>query len=377
LHICYICCEYPPAPHGGIGSFTQVLARALVKRGHRVTVLGMYPDQYAGTDIDQGVNIIRVSRRGFPMLRFFTNRSKFGEALLKLNAVHPVDIVEGGEMDIALLSSSTPGISVLRMHGGPTFFGAGGRIQRWKEKWAFHIADELCAVSHCVADGTRRMLRLGTRHVEVIHNPIETRLFAPPLDDLTEQEGLVVFAGTISERKGIRQLIHAMPRIVAAVPDARLEVFGGEEIDPPPKVSLKADLIRWMPPEVASHVEWKGRVARSELPLAIRRASVCVYPSHIEAMPIAWLEGLAAGKAVVASRTGPGPEIIDDGTTGLLCDPNDPNSIAEAVIRLLKDPAFRRQLGLTARRIVQERYELDAIVDQNEMYYRKLMEQPG
>jgi len=127
-----------------------------------------------------------------------------------------------------------------------------------------------------------------------------------------------------------------------------------------------------MPAEVAAHVEWKGRVERTVLPRAIRRASICVYPSHIEAMPIAWLEGLAAGKAVVASQTGPGPEIIDDGITGLLCNPHDPDSIASAILRLLKDPELRRRLGAAAREMAMERYSLEKIVDRNLEYYAKI-----
>ena len=128
-----------------------------------------------------------------------------------------------------------------------------------------------------------------------------------------------------------------------------------------------------MPPSVASRVTWKGRVARSTLPDALRRASVCVYPSHIEAMPIGWLEGLATGKAVVASKTGPGPEIIDDGVTGLLCDPADPASIADKVIRLLKDSAERRRLGAAARKLCVERYSLPALTERNIRYYESLL----
>jgi glycosyltransferase involved in cell wall biosynthesis len=90
-------------------------------------------------------------------------------------------------------------------------------------------------------------------------------------------------------------------------------------------------------------------------------------------MPIGWLEALATGKAVVASKTGPGPEIIDDGATGLLCDPHDPDSIAQRVIRLLKNPEERRRLGRAARKLVLDRYSLQPLVDRNIAYYEKLL----
>jgi glycosyltransferase involved in cell wall biosynthesis len=166
--------------------------------------------------------------------------------------------------------------------------------------------------------------------------------------------------------------MEAMPAILAAVPGARLEVYGGETI-PEPSIPLAKVLNDALPPEIASHVAWKGRVPRASLPDALRRASVCVYPSHIEAMPIGWLEGLATGKAVVASETGPGPEIIDDGVNGLLCNPADPASIAEKVIRLLKDPAERRRLGAAARTLCEERYSLPTLVDRNLEYYQRLL----
>ena len=218
------------------------------------------------------------------------------------------------------------------------------------------------------------MLRLGPVPIEVIYNPIDTEEFTP--DSSAEEEGLIVFAGTITPRKGICELIRAMPRILAEVPHARLEVYGGEAIDPPPSSPLRDTLIASMTPEIARRVEWKGRVPRSVLPAAIRRASVCVYPSHIEAMPIAWIEALSAGKAVVASETGPGPELIDNGVTGLLCNPRDPDSIAEKVIRLLTDAPLRRQLGAAARCSAIERYALPRIVDRNLEFYRSLIESP-
>ena len=277
-------------------------------------------------------------------------------------------------MALARVGSSAPAIRVLRMHGGPAFFGISDRVQLRAERRSFRIAGELCAVSHCVAAGTRSLLNLGDRHVEVIPNPVNVDEFSPGPTGSSGEDGLIVFTGSVIERKGIRELIGAMPRIVAAVPQARLEIYGGEPVDDPPRVSLAKSLQASLPAEVAARVEWKGRVGRALLPGALRRASVCVYPSHIEAMPIGWLEGLATGKAVVASQTGPGPEVIDDEVTGLLCNPHDPNSIAEKVIRLLKDPAARSRLGNAARKVALERYALPGLVDRNIAYYERLME---
>jgi glycosyltransferase involved in cell wall biosynthesis len=360
LHICFACSEYPPAPHGGIGSFIQTLGRELVRSGHQVSVIGAYGygPHLEGETSDGGVRVIRVPSRGLPLLRILPNRFRHRQAFTDLHRQSPIDIVEGSEVAFARAGGPLPGLKLLRLHGGPAFFGIRDRRQVTLERWSFGIADEICAVSRCVAEGTRSIFELGNRHIEVIPNPVNVDEFYPPADG-SEEEGLIVFTGTIIERKGIRQLVEAMPAIVAAVPSAHLEVYGGESV-PEPSVPLAKILSDSLSPDIASRVVWKGRVARDILPGALRRASVCVYPSHMEAMPIGWLEGLATGKAVVASETGPGPEIIEDGVTGLLCDPREPSSIAGAVIRLLKNRDERVRLFAAARKLCVEKYTMPA-----------------
>jgi glycosyltransferase involved in cell wall biosynthesis len=373
MHICFACTEYPPAPHGGIGSFVQTLGRELVKRGHYVSVIGIYGygPPLEGEEDDRGVRVIRVPGRGVPILRMIPNRLRHRKAFIDTHRERPIDIVEGSESAFARIGGGLPGLKLLRLHGGPAFFEVPDARQLRAERRSFRLTDEICAVSHCVAEGTRRLLNLGDRHIEVIPNPVDVEEFAPPPDG-SEEEGLIVFTGTVTERKGIRELIEAMPAIVAAVPAARLEVYGGEAV-PEPAVPFAKVLADSLPPHIAGRVAWKGRVTRGVLPDALRRASVCAYPSHKEAMPIGWLEGLATGKAVVASRTGPGPEIIDDGVTGLLCDPSSPASIAEKIVFLLKNSDERRRLGAAARKVCVERYSLPALVERNIEYYGRLL----
>jgi glycosyltransferase involved in cell wall biosynthesis len=94
----------------------------------------------------------------------------------------------------------------------------------------------------------------------------------------------------------------------------------------------------------------------------------------MEALPVAWLEALAMGKAVVASQTGPGPEIIDDDFSGLLCDPHDPHSVAEQVIRALNDADLRRRLGEQGRRRAIEQFSAEVLVRRNEAFYQRLVQ---
>lgn len=339
-----------------------------------MTVAGGYKEIDSAESNDQGVRVLRFAFGRLGPLRLLTNRMTMRALLLRIHAEHPIDIFEGGEVDLSLIWRGLPGRKVLRMHGGPTVFAPDGKPKlaaSLAERWSFHAADKLVAVSRFVAEATRRMLRLGDREITVIPNPVEIDLFRPAAES-EEEPARIVFSGTVTQRKGIRELIAAMPRILREVPSARLAVYGGDAIGGAAKPLMEA-LKASVPVEVARHIEWNGRVPRSELPAALRRASVCVYPSHMEAMPIAWLEGMACGKAVVASSSGPGPELIDDGVTGLLCDPRDPDSIAQKITLALKDADLRRRLGTAAREAAVERYSLAPLVERNVAYYRSIL----
>ena len=67
MKICFVCSEYPPGSHGGIGTFTQTLSRALVKKGHYVRVVGIYSHNYSAPnyEVDNGVQVLRIRQPSF------------------------------------------------------------------------------------------------------------------------------------------------------------------------------------------------------------------------------------------------------------------------------------------------------------------------
>jgi len=375
MHICFLCHEYPPGRHGGVGSFTQTLGRALAARGHEVTVVGPYRISGDIREDDEGVSVVRLANSRIPKTGFIVNGWRLRRELKAINRASPIDVIEGPENSLALLSKSLPAVKVIRMHGGHHFLSVmldkSPRAWRsWIEKRSFARADYLCAVSKYVAETTRSLLKLGNRPIEILPNPVDTARFRP-MPEVSEERGLIVFVGTVCEMKGVRQLVQAMPRIVAAVPYARLWICGRDWHDPRTGESFVSRLRSMIPSDMEDHIEFKGMIDHSRIPAIIASAEVAIYPSHMEAMPLAWLEGLAMGKAIVASKSGPGPEVLEDGVSGLLCDPHDPASIAEKVVVLLKDANLRRRMGERARSRAVELFSVDKLVDRNEEFYAR------
>lgn len=101
---------------------------------------------------------------------------------------------------------------------------------------------------------------------------------------------------------------------------------------------------------------------RSDVPELLEAADVLVSTSDFEGSPLAVMEYMAAGKAIVATRVGGVPDLIADGVHGLLVEPRDPPAFANAVTSLLEDPARARSLGSAAKLRQREEFTLDAMV---------------
>ena len=348
-------------------------------RGHKVSCIGVYPSRSDSEDNDLGVHVVRLANTRMRGTGFIANSRRVRDTLQRIHCETPIDIVEGQEAALFPVPASFPAAKIARLHGGHHFFSValGTQPQRWRgwiEKKSLAHADFLCAVSRYVADETRKLLPLGDKSITILFNPVDMTRFSPT-ENIHEEHDLIVFAGTIIEKKGIRQLVQAMPQIVAAVPQARLEVAGGDTHDSSTGASFTEYLRTLVPAELSDKICFKGIVKHDALPQMIARASVCAYPSHMESLGLTWIEGLAMGKAVVASRTGPGPEVIEDGVTGLLCDPHDPASIAAAIVRVLADDALRQRLGKAARASAVDKFAIDVLVERNEAFYQRCVQQ--
>jgi len=371
VRLLFVCNEYPPGPHGGIGTLTRTLARGLVAAGHRVRAIGVYAASYPAADheVDHGVEVRRLRETPGPG-GWIRSRARLWREVSRAVRAGEVDLVEAPDWEG--WSAGWPDLPVpvvVRLSGAASYFAAemGRRPARatfWLERAALRRADFLCAESRYVAAATRRVFTLDRGADAVVYNPVERRDAAAGEVRPGERRG-VVFAGTLTRKKGIFSLLDAWPLVRSAHPAARLDVYGKDTTDEQGR-SIRETLEA----RALAGVSFRGSVALEELLDVFARAQAAVLPSYAEGFSLTPLHAMEAGCPVVGSRRGSGPEAIEEGVSGLLADPDRPEEIAEALGRILEDEALARSLGEAGRRRVHEEFSLDAVLAANEDFYR-------
>src|SRR5437773_1079083 len=163
------------------------------------------------------------------------------------------------------------------------------------------------------------------------------------------------------QHKGMDTVIAALPAILARAPDVRYAVAGtGPDRERLEQLAHKLGL--------GDRVRFLGGVSDRELPALYNLASVYVGASRraerlgVEGFGIALVEASACGRPVVAGNSGGIPDAVRDGETGFLVPPEEPAAFADAICRLLADPAAAQRMGQNGRRAVETYFNWDRVV---------------
>lgn len=206
-----------------------------------------------------------------------------------------------------------------------------------------------------VSTATERFLsgsfgRVGKK-TSVITNGIDFTALTPLAEGAGERGRLIV-AGRLSSNKGQDLAIETLELLIRRGLDVELElagsVFRGYESFER-KLRYQAESAG-----VADRVIFSG--FRHDLPRAFAEASVVLVPSRMDPLPLVPMEAMALGRPIVASRVGGLPEIVEDGISGMLVNPEDPLAMADATEKLLRDPSLRATLGHRAASSVRARF---------------------
>jgi glycosyltransferase involved in cell wall biosynthesis len=150
---------------------------------------------------------------------------------------------------------------------------------------------------------------------------------------------VALFVGVLERYKGFDVLVRAWPRVVRELTGAELQLVG--------RGTLAAEAARLVD-RFPGRVTWMETLAAREVAAALDGATVLVLPSRSEGLPRVAIEAFCRGRGVVGGRAGGIPDIVEDGETGLLVEPGDPDALASALLRVLADRTLAERLGTAA-----------------------------
>ncbi|MGC8784817.1 MAG: glycosyltransferase family 4 protein [Armatimonadota bacterium] len=184
-----------------------------------------------------------------------------------------------------------------------------------------------------------------------------------------EKPGTVLFFGRINAYKGLGVLLDAWERVVTECPQARL-VIAGQGYDLP---NYRERILR--DPQCVLIDRF---VSSQEVAQLFTEASIVVLP-YVEATQSGVISvALAFGKPAVVTSVGSLPEMVEDGVSGIVVPPRDPDSLATAIVRLLRDEPLRRKMEEGARQLASSRFNNEVLAQQaEEVYYRAMARRRG
>jgi glycosyltransferase involved in cell wall biosynthesis len=228
----------------------------------------------------------------------------------------------------------------------------------------------MVAVSEDLKQFIVRRAGVAEHRINVVYNGVDAAGL-PRIEELSEiraqlrldeYDHVIGAVGSLYPVKGHMYLIQALPEILRACPKTLLLLVGRGELEQ----SLKAEVAKR---NLDAYVRFLG--FRSDVPALLSLFDVFVLPSLSEGLSMALLEAMAAGKPVVATKVGGNSELVLDGDTGFLVDPESPESISDRVVQILRDKVRAALMGDRGRRRVHDKFSFRAMVDRYQSYYEQ------
>lgn len=401
LSIALLSVEYPPRSTHGVARSTHTLARGLAQLGHEVHVItrgeghrvrvedGVFVREVNGFGLGR---YERFAVAGYPNLTHWLAHSQaVHEEIVALAADHRLQIVDTplwhldgfvtavqGDLPVVVRAvtamkqiadvhaSPSPEAELLGELEGDLLGRAAGVVSNTRA-----TAETLARVYGYRPD--------GHNHHSVVYYGLEPApdSAVPPHEEHPGGDVSVLFVGRLEGRKGILDLFEAIPRVLAKAPRARFVIAGEdnsrhdgflarEGMDYPAYFKKRYGT-------AASRVEFLGFVSDDRLDQLYRDCDLFVAPSLYESFGLIYLEAMNYARPTVGCRAGGPQEIIVEGETGFLVPPEDPKRLAEALSKLVGDPALRRAMGRAGRARLLEKFTHRAMAQGFVEHYRRLV----
>ena len=380
MHIAFLTPEYPhvnTGTAGGIGTSIKNLAESLVALGHTVRIL-VYGQKVDAVFEEDGIILQQIKNVKIKGLSWYFTRKKLQGIIDDLYDKQLLDIVEAPDWTgITSFVQPKKCPIVIKLHGSDTYFcHLDGRPVKWwnrfHEKRALQKANGHISVSRFTADKTNELFGLQIPFA-IIPNGINPEKFQP---DVTLQKvpNTILYFGTLIRKKGLLELPLIFNEVVAKNPNAQLILVGRDASDIATGSSSTWHLMQNLfTPEALKRVSYLGGVPYEAVRAHIAQASVCVFPTFAEALPVSWLEAMAMEKAIVASNIGWGPEVIASDKEGVLVCPKDHETYSNAILDLLENETRNTIFGQNAAQKIKTVFANGLIAEQSVAFYQTII----
>ena len=389
LSVMMLTWEFPPRIIGGISPHVYYLSRSLARNGVKVFVVTCDFPGAPQHEVLDGVEVYRVDSYRNPSPDFATwvylmnvNMQKEAATIIR-NLDENFDVIHAHDWLVA-----TAGIGLKHVFRKPLFATIHSteigrrngihldheRMIHETEAWLTYEAWKVICCSDYMVSHVRWAFGLPPDKQVMIPNGVNTDVYAEAQSkDLTQfrrrfalpGERIVLFVGRLVYEKGVHVLVNAIPKVLEKV-DAKTVIVGNGYM----KEQISG-IVKGL--GIDQKVMFTGFVDDETLRRLQTCADVSVVPSLFEPFGIVALEAMAAKSPVVVSDTGGLAEIVDHDVDGIKVYPNNPDSLAWGIIRVLTDDRNANRLRSNAYKKIQEKYNWDRIAKQTRDVYRTVL----
>lgn len=377
MKIAFLTPEFPhpkTGSSGGIGTSIFNLSKGLVNLEHQVFIL-VYGQKEDEIFHENGITFYRIKNIKVKGISAFLTQKKIQKLINNLYKNKQIDIVEAPDWTgfSGFIKPKCP--LVIRLNGSDTYFcHLDNRPVKWKnkfqEKRALKNADGIISVSKFTGDLTNKLFEIS-QPFDVIPNSIDLDNFE---SSTHVNNNIILYFGTLIRKKGLLELPLIFNEVYKNNKNAKLILAGKDASD---VISGNSSTWQMMIPlfdsEALQNVQFIGSLPYTEIKKQIQQATVCVFPTFAEALPVSWIEAMAMQKPVVASNIGWANEIIEDTIDGLLEHPKNHKSFADKINSILINEIVQIEMGKQARKKIIQKFSKEVVAEQSVVFYQKFL----
>lgn len=358
-----------PAVVGGIGIHAHQMSSGQARLGNEVTVFTISPDKSRSAESVDGYSVVR-----FPV-HFRLCGNSFAPGLIReiFRKRKRVNIIHAHSH---LFFSTNICIFARILHSAPLIVTNHGLISASAPDWlntlykktvskaTFRIADRIICYTDIEKKNIEK-LGIDPDKISVIHNGVDTTLFAPKPFGKFPDRKQILWVGRYVPGKGLEYLVEAFYQVREKIPTAHLVLVG----EGPEQLKIE-DMIK--DKNLTRSVTRISHLDNATLPEIYNQSDVFVLPSLMEGVPRTLLEAMACGIPSVITDLPHLREIVDG--AGFMVPPKDPRALSDAILTILNDADFAEKMSQTGRSKIEKEYSWDDTVKKTLALYESVIQ---